>query len=349
MTTPTVKKWLFRMLAVVAGVLCALLAGEIAVRVFFPPKTVVRYTIQRNSGYFSPTLNADSPLFYTFAGIETDGKSYVSLHYPDNRLRKFAFRKPAGTFRVVAVGDSLTEEWNLPGFVNYTDFLRTALERELPGRKIEVLPLGVGGYNTWQEMHFYREHYQRLQTDVLLLQCCANDADVMSLKKRNPAQPCPNNEWPEYEIVGTRAGQLDFSRSGVGFFHPRLLSLLDRRSSVAQTLDGCVQLPGNDEQRRALLWFRDASRNSRIPFYVVVFPLFDDNDSQAELTYLKGLLDETGVEYLDLLSEFCQRGSLSALGRDLYHPNSEGHCCAAEAIQRFLQHRGLLPATDRNR
>ena len=68
-------------------------------------------------------------MFYSYSGFETDGKS-VAVHYPDNRLRKFALRKPAGTFRIVALGDSLTEEWNLPGFVNYTDFLRDAAGRK---------------------------------------------------------------------------------------------------------------------------------------------------------------------------------------------------------------------------
>jgi lysophospholipase L1-like esterase len=343
MNTLKFKKRLF---LVAAGALCAVLTAEIAVRIFFAPKRIIRYTIQRNSAYFSPTLNADSPLFYTYRGIETDKTNYVAVHYPDGRLQKFSFRKPAGTFRVVAVGDSLTEEWNIPGFTNYTDFLRTALERELPGWKIEVLPLGVGGYNTWQEMHFYRESFERLQTDVLILQYCGNDGDVMSLKKRNSSLPCPDNEWPEYEIVGTRIGRPDFSRTGFGFLHSRLLWLLNNRSSVAQTLDRCVQLPGSDEQRTALRWFRDMSRSSRIPFFVVVFPFFDDGNSQAELTYAKGLLDETKVEYLDLLPEFRERGPLSTMGRDLYHPNSEGHRTAAEAILRFLKRQGLLPATE---
>ena len=184
------------------GRVFALLAAEIAARIFFPPRTTIRYTIQRNSGYFSPTLNPDSPLYYTFSGFETDGKGSLAVHYPDNRLRKFSFRKPADTFRVVAVGDSLTEEWNLPGFVNYTDFLRSAVAKELPGRKVEVLPLGVGGYNTWQEMHFYRDGWRQIQTDVLLLECCSNDADVMSLKKeiragRGPTTSGRSTSWWE--------------------------------------------------------------------------------------------------------------------------------------------------------
>jgi hypothetical protein len=346
MNSPRFKKWLFRLSAIVAGVLCALLVAEIVVRVFFPPKTTIRYTIQRNSGYFSAKLNPGSPLFYTFSGFETDGKNSLTVHYPENRLRKFTFHKPADTFRVVALGDSLTEEWNLPGFVNYTDSLRTAIRKDLSKRKIEVLPLGVGGYNTWQEMHFYRDNWQQIQTDVLLLECCPNDADVMTLKRRNPNQPCPNNEWPEYELVGTRVGRPDFSGDGASVLQSRLLWHLWDHTLNSPSLNGGVQLPGNDQQRTAFVWFRDHSRATRIPFLVVLFPLFDDNNAQTELTYAKGLLDETGVECLDLLPELRQHAPLSALGRDLYHPNSEGHRYAAEAILRFLKRRGLLAIRD---
>jgi hypothetical protein len=346
MNAPNFKTWLFRLFAIAAGVLFAVLVAEVAARVFFPPTTTIRYTIQRNSGYFSAKLNPDSPLLYTFSGFETDGKSYLKLHYPDNRLRKFTFRKPAGTFRVVAVGDSLTEEWNLPGFINYTDFLRTAIKKELPRRKVEVLPLGVGGYNTWQEMHFYRDNWQPIQTDVLLLECCPNDADVMTLKKRNPNQLVPNNEWPEYELVGTRVGQPDLSRDGVGFLQSRLLWHLRDHTLNSPSFNGGTQVPGNDQQRTAFVWFRDNSKTSRIPFVVVLFPLFDDNNAQTELTYVRGLLDEIGVEYLDLLPQLRNHGPLSALGRDLYHPNTEGHRYAGEAISRFLERRGLLPGRD---
>ncbi len=344
MNQSSFKRWLFRLSTVVAGVLLAVLFAEFAVRVFFPPRMTIRYTIQRNSGYFSPKLNPESPLFYTYSGFKTDGKRFLTVHYPDNRLRKFTFRKPAGTFRIVAVGDSLTEEWNLPRFVNYTDFLRTAIEKGPPRRKVEVLPLGVGGYNTWQEMHFYRDNWRQLQTDVLLLQWCANDGDVMTLKKRNPNQPCPNNEWPEYELVGTRVGRPDFSRDGGEFLQSRLLWRLRSHAPTGPSLNGCIQLSGNDQQRTAFAWFRDGSRTSGIPFFVVLFPLFDDADSQAELTYVKALLDETGVEYLDLLPELQKHGPLSTLGRDLYHPNTKGHRYAGEAIMRYLKRRGLLRA-----
>ena len=290
-----------RLLAAVASVMLALVAAETAVRIFLPPKTTICYTIQRNSGYFSAKLDPESPLFYTYSGFETDGKS-IAVHYPDNRLRKFALRKPADTFRIVALGDSLTEEWNLPGFVNYTDFLRDAMAKESRGQRVEVLPLGVGGYNTWQEMHFYRDGWRQIETDVLLLECCPNDADVMTLRKRDPNLPCPNNEWPEYELVGTRLGRPDFSHGGPDVLQSRLLWVLTgHHAPSGPSLNGCIQLPGNDEQRTAFAWFRENSRSTHIPFVVVLFPLFDDGDSQSELTCVKGLLDQIGIEYLDLL------------------------------------------------
>jgi len=142
--------------------------------------------------------------------------------------------------------------------------------------------------------------------------------------------------------VGTRVGLLDCSRAPFGFFHSRLLWHLGDHPSNSQTFDGCIQLPGNDEQRTALVWFRDMARKSQIPFFVVLFPLFDESNSQAELVYAKGVLDEIGVEYLDLLPELRQHGDLKTMARALYHPNTEGHRYAAEAILRFLKLRAPL-------
>jgi hypothetical protein len=58
------------------------------------------------------------------------------------------------------------------------------------------------------------------------------------------------------------------------------------------------------------------------------------------------MLDEIGVEYLDLLPGLRKHGPLSALGRDLYHPNTEGHRYAADAILQYLKRRGLLRTHD---
>jgi lysophospholipase L1-like esterase len=105
-----------------------------------------------------------------------------------------------------------------------------------------------------------------------------------------------------------------------------------------------VQVVGNDEQRKAIAWFRDLARAKQIPLVAVLFPMLVDNYSQPELAHVKSLLDEAGVPYLDLLPEFKKHGSLSSLGRDSYHPNDAGHELASQAILQYLDKHDLLPA-----
>jgi lysophospholipase L1-like esterase len=118
---------------------------------------------------------------------------------------------------------------------------------------------------------------------------------------------------------------------------------LTRTALPLHDLQGYTQIEGSSEQRSALLWFHDMAYLHRTPFFVVIFPLFDDDYSQAESTYIKSLLEELNIDYLDLLPELQKQDSLSALSRDLYHPNDRGHKYAAEAILRYLKSRHLLP------
>ncbi len=327
----------------VAGTLCGCLLAEIGARFFIEHRQTVHYTIQRNSPYFSPALDDQSPLHYTNQGIETDGATYVSVRYSSGEARRFTFERSQSTYRVVAVGDSLTEQWAVPGHVNYAGFLESCLGKTLRDKTAEVIPLGVGGYNTWQEMHLVQRDFLKLQTDVLILQYCSNDGDVITLRKREKEEPTPAKGWPTYDIVGRRYGRADTSRYRIGPFESRLAWLVAERLVAPHSLQGFNQIAGNTEQREGLIWFRDTALAGQVPFFVVIFPLLDDDYSQAETKYIKTLLDELGIQYLDLGPELTRRGSLASMARDRYHPNAKGYGIAAEAICDYLQAESLLP------
>jgi len=322
-----------RTLLIAGSLLLGAVAAEIALRfINLESETpVVRYTIQRNSGLFSTTLDDTSPLFYTYAGIQVHGER-ISIRYPDRQSRIVRLVKPEGTFRIAAVGDSLTELWDLPGYANYATCLEELLDEQEPGKDHEVLPLGVGGYNTWQQRHFFERHLSRLEMDVLLLQYCANDGDVMTLRPREPGAPVPGNEWPLFEIAGARFGRPDYSVSSIGPVRSRLLWLIRHGFSSCPALYGYHQVAGNGQQRNALVWFRDLAAARRIPLLVVIFPLLDDAYPQPESRYIKGLLSDLHIEYIDVLPAMKKGGPLTRLARDLYHPTNEGHCIAARAI-----------------
>lgn len=87
--------------------------------------------------------------------------------------------KPAGTFRVVFVGDSWTFGM---GIKEKESFPRQfeALAKELgasPGHPVEAWTLALPGYNTLNEVAALEFFYPRLAPDAVVLAPCSNDMD----------------------------------------------------------------------------------------------------------------------------------------------------------------------------
>jgi len=81
--------------------------------------------------------------------------------------------KPAGTFRVLALGDSFIEAYS----VALAESVTQRLEKRLsgPACPIEVLNAGTGGYSTDQEYLYYTERGSRYHPDVVILFLYYND------------------------------------------------------------------------------------------------------------------------------------------------------------------------------
>jgi len=103
----------------------------------------------------------------------------VSINSRGFRDREFAPVKPPGMLRIVALGDSIT-------FGNGLDVAETwpkRLEERLTaaGVTAEVLNLGVGGYDTLQEVALLERVGMEFDPDVILLAFCVNDLGLASV------------------------------------------------------------------------------------------------------------------------------------------------------------------------
>jgi hypothetical protein len=81
------------------------------------------------------------------------------------RDRPHDYAKPAGTFRVVILGDSFMEAYQ----VELEETLPFRLQEILAPRNVEVINLGVGGYGTAQEFLALREEGLRYSPDLIVL------------------------------------------------------------------------------------------------------------------------------------------------------------------------------------
>lgn len=84
---------------------------------------------------------------------------------------------PAGVARIAFVGDSTTLGWGVAEKDTFADQVIAGLTRA--GRKVDGFNLGVGNYNTTQELSLFREVGAPLKPDIVVLTYFINDAEPM--------------------------------------------------------------------------------------------------------------------------------------------------------------------------
>ena len=100
------------------------------------------------------------------------------------RTNSFGVRGPAidekarpGVARIAFVGDSTTLGW---GVAEQETFAHRVIEKLVgQGRKVDGFNLGIGNYNTVQELALFRDVGARLKPDIIVLSYFINDAEPM--------------------------------------------------------------------------------------------------------------------------------------------------------------------------
>jgi lysophospholipase L1-like esterase len=170
-----------RLLGVVAliatSTLLALAAGEAVVRALFKDQTVIfpRYhTDYRYGEYTLRGIRANAEFWHTSA----DGSwRFVTNSRGLRDARDFAYAKPAGTLRVLSLGDSHTQGYEVRQDATFSAVLERYLNVHLHARgvKAEVLNAGVSGFSTAEAAAFLEGEGHRYQPDVVVLGFYAND------------------------------------------------------------------------------------------------------------------------------------------------------------------------------
>jgi len=94
------------------------------------------------------------------------------------RDREFSFDRVPGKLRIVMLGDSLTVGWGVP--LEQTFAKRIEQMYADVGIDAEVINLGVGNYNTVQEVQAFLTKGYRYQPDVVVLNYFVNDAEPIA-------------------------------------------------------------------------------------------------------------------------------------------------------------------------
>ena len=246
------------------------------------------------------------------------------------RDREHAVEKPEGIFRMLVIGDSVTQGL---GVKDDEAVFTSVLERELnerPDGRVEVLNFGVSGYNTQQEVETLRHKGVDYEPDLVILAYCSNDTRLHSggilpqlSGERNKL------DRPPRILLSSALFRLVYTRLASPAMSERDLFPEIKKNTVSRYLDVLANL----------------SRRVRFDVLIVSFPRLDghvDEDSERDFSLLKEAASRHGFHFLDLADAFAGCAADGEIAWDPIHPNAEGHRCAGEAIADYADSRRII-------
>lgn len=167
------KRLFGTLLIALASVVFALLAGEVLLRAFYKERTVMFPRYHTDYRYGEYTLRGIRPRA-EFWHTSADGSWKFTTNGKGLRDRRdFAYAKPAGTLRVLALGDSHTQGYEVRQEATFSAVLERYLAQR--GVRAEVLNAGVSGFSTAEALAYLENEGYKYQPDVVVLGFYAND------------------------------------------------------------------------------------------------------------------------------------------------------------------------------
>ncbi len=167
------RKFFQNLALVFFSLLFALIVGEILVRIFVyvptipskpMPKILAHQATENLDLLYKPVPNASAEVY----GAQVH---YNSLGFRD---KEYPLEAAPGTKRVVFLGDSVVFGLGVPAEETIPKHLERLVQQETP--KTEVLNLGVAGYDSIQEVEFFKDLGVRLKPDLVIVGYTLNDA-----------------------------------------------------------------------------------------------------------------------------------------------------------------------------
>ena len=348
-----------RLALIVFGVILALIAAELTLRVLAPNEN-------RNSGrlyvkdwapdYSRPRLLPNTRAVHRGVEIVTNS---IGL-----RDREIAVPKPEGTYRIVMLGDSFVFGQGIP---RLEDTLPKQLEARLNAAghpEVEVVNSGIAGLNTFEEYLTYEQQARKLQPDMAILVWVAFDHALNGYRESDLAyfqrhRTIPRDGRPEFQrtVRGERrrhGPQGWIRKSYAAMYFGRRLDGLVARFGGDLNRDVDQEHRHMDSEGYRLMYAALESlalscARDGVALHVVIYPALRalDSDYYQNLIYSKveRRCVEDGISCVNLFPAFRGRNP-----QDLHvsimdaHPNAHANAIAAEALADELLAPDELPA-----
>jgi lysophospholipase L1-like esterase len=265
--------------------------------------------------------------------------------------RSWSTAKRDREFRVVMLGDSVTVAAGVAFEDTYGQVVEALLQRRFVDRSVQVMNLGVGGYDIVQYLHVFREVGRLLKPDHVTVGVFpTNDFDgtnrrrseALAERVRTGVASWPAPPWYDSLYV-YRA------------YVAKLIPLAGRYLPSVKPAGGdghpprSRRRPSSPENRVALLSLAALAREAQIPLVIAVLPDASDLASQRpQHQEVMAVCAEHGLACVDMLDAFLASG---VPGRRFRlnvmddHPNAAYNRIVGERLAAYLtgrvEERGL--------
>ena len=249
----------------------------------------------------------------------------LSINSKGLRDREYPYQKPAGTKRILVLGDSYTWGYGVGNKEIYTEVLEQTLQDKYP--HYEVLNAGVSGWGTDQQYLFLITEGLKYSPDLVIVSHFINDLDEILQTESYGLQK------PIYRLQGNNLvpGNLPVPRPSLANTKhvQRINPFLLTKHLLEEMQQKCSE--------------------TNCPLVVMQFGtfIFPDRDDSIKLRKLitSAFPLMKNIHYLDLDGAF-SAAELSAeelIGKNKdHHWDANGHRQTAEILYRFLQEQQLL-------
>jgi hypothetical protein len=297
--------------------------------------------------------------------LEVSGDITYRINADGFRDLPRAHPKPDGVFRIVVLGDSVAFGYG----VEMRDTFSTQMESRLgtiarddAAPEIEVLNLGVSGYNPYTEAALMRDLGERFEPDLVIVQFCINDLNDPTLhfdvQTRLHLGAIPDAAYPDPSL--RRVAPAPPGPLLRACRHSKVCSLIDRlllagaAVEPTQVEQEAAAIPHATGKGKEWLWLSDLyaeldqiSAQLGAPFAVLAFPFPAQLEETGDDPVQQQLIDlgrRGGWLTIDPLTSFRRTyAEGTALFIDWWHPTAVGHAIAARETLRALACAGLLP------
>ena len=349
------KRWLYGPLVLIVTIIIFLLVVEIYFRT--QPERQVRSLV--HSCPPRPSENNSDQLVDFLKCNESLTENPVLYHHPFSL--SYNKTKPAGTFRVIFLGDSMTVGLGVSPERRFTALIGQWLDspdQRCPGCiRYEVLNMGVNGYELEQIEQVFYESLD-FEPNLVVYDFHTSDSWLLQLGVKDGKRVVE-----AYDLGVLYA----FSFPGNGWLlkHSMAYRFLNNKLSVIIPKvkpDFPLHMfqPRLQELQKALDGIIDTARQERVPLVIMYIPNLDEwsfLDSQLPEDFIPSRC-HSGVMVWDVSQELALHYSpedLRISDEDL-HPSEQGHEALADVLQLYferyvlnqptLEH--LVPADDKD-